>query len=353
MDENANRGEDWRSEDIKSPKRNPRGISLGPRRPGKVAIIFSVAAIVMLAVALHYMWPFLFPSEKVENSTPRLLQERGVEWRIVVEEPIPFGEVEPLITVFIDQVREVFGVRTYAVFYQHVPDDERLNYSEIYHAYAGFQPPARGTVMIPVYFLTGHGWRDGRGEVRAWARPTLAYYESPNDLVFGFTMFISEDMAFYPILTSTSSDTLITMLHEFGHNLGLKDLYWSNDSGIMGCESLPVVMATNAIIESIIQSHDLPPRYQGMIVNRTLGVSPGLDPDGPLTITRIEEAYLFNKTLRFLNYNLVTNRTKTWMSNATETIFKLSELRKLWTTEEASFIGMEGTFPYSCPQEFA
>jgi hypothetical protein len=331
----------------------PSGVSKSLSRRRKAAVLSIAVIVVSLLVILAGVLTIPPPDDLTENTTPNLLQERGVEWRIVVEEPISFDEVEPLVTVFTDQVNGVFGIRTYDIVFNHVEDDGQVNYTQWWSdPYSGYQPGSRGTITIPIYFLTGFGWSYELGTVPAWAKGTKQYYSALSELVFGFTMFRSEAYGFYPSLTANRMDSLIMMLHEFAHNLGLRDLYWNNAFRILGCESLPVVMAANAGIGSTMNSHDSPPRYPGMIMNRTWHVWPGADSDGPLTASEVEEAYLFNNTLHFVSYNLVTNRTKTWMSNATEYIYDLSELRKPWTKEEASFIGMDGTFPFSCPQEF-
>lgn len=304
-----------------------------------------------LLVALFVLPPLI--EDTVEEPTPRFLQSRGVRWRVMVEEPIPFVEIEPIMLVFTGQVDELFNIRTYGVLYEHIEDDGVFNYSDFgRRRYASFQPPDKGPVEIPIYFLTGYGWKEHPPmRIPAWAVRTPQYYGDSSSLLFRITIAKESEETDYVGLTANRVDNLMIMLHEFGHNMGLKDLYLGGD--VQGCDGLPVVMSSVMNLDREFQDYETPPRFGGLIMNRTWNIRPGYDGDEPYVVSSIEEAYLENNTLYFVSYNMLERSGgETVRGNAHVSIFDLNQIREMWTMEEAAFIGMDGRFSYSCPQEF-
>lgn len=307
------------------------------KRIEKIGMRRLAAVIVVILIVLAFpLWIFLQP-----KSTPSFVQSRGVKWHVFLEEPIQFDEVSPIVTVFVSQVDILFKIRTHSILYEYLEDDGLENYSRSEGNHRRFPAPESGPVEVPIYFLTGFGG----GSEFGWGCRNPQHFTWTNDLWFqivipsrGRDHFLTEN-----------SDTLITLLHEFGHNMGLKDLREGGD--VPGCSHLPVIMGNKVMNLTLKEEEEYAhPQYEGLLINRTRTIS--ITDDGrPSVLFLVQEVYYENNTLHFISYSMDVQGRVHFVSLEAY-IAELDQLRGMWTKEEAAFIGMEGEFELLCPQEF-
>jgi hypothetical protein len=300
-----------------------------------VAVI--VVILILLAVPL---WILLQPG----RNTPSFLRERGIEWHIFIEEPISIDEVESIIVVFTNQVEVLFDMETRSIVYEHMKDDGIQEYSSSDSYPKEYSARNEGHIRIPVYFLTGFG----TGNELGWASRNPQYFKSMGGLEF--RIVIPNDSEDPKYLTRGLPD-LIVLLHEFGHIMGLKDLYLGGD--VDGCSHLWVIM--NNVVMSLNSTRELnPPSLETLLINRTDSMYPIGNGTEPEILQVIEEVYLEHNSLWFAYYDIVTRKGgEIHLTEPRVYEYDLNQLRGLWTEDEAAFIGMERDLELPpCPQEF-
>jgi len=311
--------------------------------------ILVTAALLVAALIFAVILPYF--SHKI--STPSFLQSRGVNWHVFVEEPITLGEIQPFIIVFTDQVKILFKISSHNIIYEQIKNDGRENYTG--KEYAGFRPPEKGSIEIPIYFLIGYKWLDNSGKVYAWAGgKTPQYFEQTGDLEFRINIAKESEESDDFTFISDNKRVITTLLHEFGHIMGLKDLYPNGD--VAGCEDLPVIMAARAALEWESVGYDSLQRYGRILWNKTSSPTPLSAGGEAIAVVYVKESYYENNTLYYvlysITYKIEQGDVQSSINNVNVHIYNLNQLRDKWTIEEAAFIGMDGEFTHSCPQEF-
>jgi hypothetical protein len=306
-------------------------------RIGKVGKkrIVAVIIVVLLVLAVP-LWILLQP-----KSTPDFVQSRGVKWHVFLEEPIQFDEVKSIITVFVSQVDTLFKIRTDSILYEYLEDDGVDDYSRSEDSRRRLPAPESGPVEVPIYFLTGFG----SGSEFGWGERNPQHFIWTIDLWFKIVI-PSRGRDHY--LTG-NSDTLITLLHEFGHNMGLKDLREGGD--VTGCSHLRVIMGNKVMNLTLEKDEEYShPQYEDPLINRTWTIEI-MDEGQPSVLFLVEEVYFENNILHFISYSMDV-QGRVHLAGLEAHLADLEQLRGMWTKEEAAFISMEGEFELLCPQEF-
>lgn len=192
--------------------------------------------LLVIVTSVIWTWPWLTSADLYRN--------RDIAWDVYVEDPIRLDAVEAIMNIFSAEVRDIFSIPIVETRFWRIPDDGKDNYSS-WHSSTYRRWSWLGPVRMSVAFLTGTGWRPEEG------RPVLGRGQAPPYLTTFWGDFSQVGIEFYSrIKLCCSRDQVRTLLHEFGHNLGFKDLYRNNSFGIAGCEEHAVIMSKGAYPEA-------------------------------------------------------------------------------------------------------
>lgn len=262
-------------------------------------------------------------------STPDFYRSRGIEWRVIVEDPIPLDAAESLVHVFSAEVERILGIPVHGATFTRIENDGVDQYWEWAGVTGG--APLAGPVSVPLNFF----W--GEGSSRGQAGPFFTTWWGIG-IVTGVALYTS-------LIACCVPDQIELLLHEFAHNLGLKDLYERNDEGVVGCENLPVMMAEGL----------------GLNLEGAAGEPTGdwlfhferVNESAAPPVVEARDTY-FNRDENVLS--LV--HSAWWLSDTgvergdwRNISYDFDAYRTWWTVEELGYLGLPWTSPHSCPQE--